>query len=289
MTIEVAVTAPDAVTPAGKRSFAVWLAIAWVAVVVLAAVCAPILPLRPVDEIVDGLDPRLAPFSSWTEPLGTDSIGRSTLSRLVFGARQSMLVGTVAITAALVCGLVIGVCAGYVRRAVDRVTGVVVDAVLAIPPLVLLLAIAAVGRRGAGTIALGLAVVCTPSIARLARAQTLQLAARPHVTASRSLGATGLRIVVRDLLPEVALRIAPYAFLLMAYVIISEASLNFLGLGVPPPTPSWGGMINDGRPYLADEPWLVFVPSLTILLTVVSFTVLGDRFRSWLDEREGSR
>ncbi|MCK9900259.1 ABC transporter permease [Parafrankia colletiae] len=262
-----------------------WLALAWVAVVVAAAVLAGALPLRSYGALVPGVDARTPP--GWRpEFLGTDAIGRSVLARVVHGARESLLVGIGSAALAMAAGLATGLAAGYFRRWVDTAIGVVLDAVLAVPALVLLIAVAAVGRRGTATIVLGLAVVGTPSFARLARASTLAVVDREYVAAARALGTRPGRILRRELLPEVVLRLAPFAFVFMAFAVVAEASLSFLGLGLPPPAPSWGGMINDGRPYLDGDPFLVFVPAVCVFLTVASFTVIGERARRRFDARE---
>jgi peptide/nickel transport system permease protein len=268
---------------AGRVTY--YLAIFWIVLVVLLAVFAGILPLHNYGAIVDSLQPRAAPHLG-AEFLGTDATDRSVLSRLIFGARSSMIVAVSSVLIAMVAGLVIGVIAGFFRRWADAVISIVVDAVLAVPALVLLLAFASVGSRSLTTIIIGLGLVGTPTFARLARATTLSLAERDFVTAARVLGAGRLRVMVRELLPTVILRTSSFAFIFMATVVVAEGSLSFLGLGVPPPSPSWGGMINDGRPFLAEQPYLVFIPAICIFLTVASFTVVGDHVRRHFDTRE---
>ncbi|MCM3924319.1 ABC transporter permease [Frankia sp. AiPs1] len=270
--------------PRGLRGLSRWLALGWIALVVAAAVVADLLPLRPYGAIVPGVGTRTAP--RWAaEFLGTDAIGRSVASRVVYGARESLLVGVGSAALAMAAGLVTGIVAGYFRRWVDAAISLVLDALLAVPALVLLLAVAAVGRRGTVTIVLGLAVVGMPSFARLARASTLAIVDRPYVDAARVLGTGPWRILRREVLPAVLLRLSPFAFVFMAFAVVAEASLSFLGLGVPPPAPSWGGMINDGRPYLDGDPYLVFIPALCVFLTVASFTVVGDHARRRFDSR----
>lgn len=255
----------------------VWLSVGWLAVVVLAAVFADLLPLQPYDLPVAGMRPRTPPGFAFPEPFGTDVVGRSMLSRLVYGARQSLLIGLIAVAGAMVAGLVIGMAAGYLRGRTDALLGVVLDSSLAIPPLVLLLAIAAVGQRTVWTVALSLAIVGVPSFARLARAGTLALADRDYVLAARAMGATHLRVIRRELLPPVFRSVSTYAILFLGTMIVAEGSLAFLGLGVPPPSPSWGRMVNDGRPFLGTQPSLVFVPAACLVLTVVACSAIGDR------------
>lgn len=264
---------------AGDRRVGVWLAIVWLGLVVAAAVLADLLPLQRYDRIVNDLRPRLAPRLSIDEPFGTDSLGRSVTSRLIFGARQSLIVAVVSTVIAMSAGCLIGITAGYFRGVVDRVVSVVVDAVLAIPALVLLLAIASVGKRSLITVVVALGLVGMPTFVRLARAKALALGGQEYVTAARAMGATHRRIVMRELLPSVVLPVSTYGFLFLGFVTVVEATLSFLGLGVPPPSPSWGGMVNDARPFLESDPALVFVPAACILFTVLSFSVLGDHAR----------
>jgi peptide/nickel transport system permease protein len=264
-----------------------WLAVGWIGLVLFGSLFANLLPLQRFDVIINNLDPRVAPAFR-AEFLGTDSIGRSVLSRLVFGARESMIVGAFSVAIAMTAGLVIGISAGFFRGKVDEVIGVGLDAVLSIPALVLLLAISAVGKRDITTLVIGLGIVGTPSFARLARASTLSLVDRDYVTAARVMGATNLRLMVRELLPNVVLRVSSFAFLFLAFVIVAEGSLSFLGLGIPPPQPSWGGMINDGRPYLETQPYLVFIPAACLFFTVAAFTVIGDRTRRHFDTRSSA-
>lgn len=269
----------------GRVTF--WLAIAWVALLLFGAIFANVLPIKHYDIIIFNLSARTAPGFR-PEFLGTDVIGRSVLSRVIYGGRESMIVGALSLAIAMGAGLVIGVTAGFFRGKVDEAVGVVVDAVLSVPALVLLLALAAVGKRDITTLVVGLGIVGIPSFARLARAATLSTVDRNYVTAARVMGATNLRIMLRELLPTVVVRVSSFAFLFIAYVIVAEGSLSFLGLGVPPPAPSWGGMINDGAPYLETQPYLVFVPAACLFFTVAAFTALGDRARRRFDSRSSA-
>jgi peptide/nickel transport system permease protein len=270
-----------------RTSLAFWLAVGWTFLILLVAALADLLPLFPYDRIVPKLGPAAWPRLG-AELAGTDAIGRSVLSRLVYGARESVVVGLSATVIALMAGLILGVLAGYFRGWVDRVISVVLDSFLSIPPLILLLAVAAVGQRGVTTIAIGLGVVGAPGFARLARAGTLALAGRDYVRAARVLGARRSRIIVREIVPTVLLQLSPFGFVYLGFVFVAEGSLSFLGLGVPPPSPSWGGMINDGRAQMADHPLLVFLPAACLFLTVAAATVVGDEVRRRFDLKESA-
>jgi peptide/nickel transport system permease protein len=252
-----------------------WGAIFWIFLVIFAAVFATLLPIRSDDVIVPGLAPGTPP--GWrAEFLGTDSIGLSVLSRIIDGARDTMIVGLSAVVLSMTVGMAIGLVAGYARGKTDEVIGVLLDAVLSIPALVLLLAVASVGNQNLPTLIIGLSIVGVPSTARLTRGVTLSIVDRDFVTAARVMGATSIRIMTREILPNVILRILPYAFLYMGFVIVAEGSLSYLGLGIPPPAPSWGGMIAASQDFLETKPYLVFVPAACMFLTVAAFTVVGD-------------
>jgi peptide/nickel transport system permease protein len=279
--VDIATTSTRAVKKG--RPLALWLSFGWIGLVAFFVIFAGLLPLPRYNVIIEGFEPRAAPHFGFPELLGTDTLGRSVTSRLVYGARQSLTIGVLATALATLGGVVIGSLAGYFRGAVDAVVSVVLDAVLSIPGLLLLLAIAAVGQRNITTIVVALAILGIPTFSRLARATTLSLVDREHVLAARAMGARHHRIIIRELLPEVVLRILSYAFFFLAAVIVVEASLSFLRLGIPPPHPSWGGMVNDGRPYLQSQPYLVFIPAACIVFTVASFTVIGDWLRRRFD------
>lgn len=260
--------------------------IAWLVVLGLAALLADVLPLSDFAERVGA--PRVPPFTDPQQILGTDEIGRSQLSRVIYGARASLMIGIGAVALGIVIGGLIGMLAGYFRGWFDRVVAVITDSLLAFPPLILLIAISATLGAALQNLIIGLTVLITPTFARLARATTLTFARREFVTASTMLGARHPRIVFRSLVPNVALPIVAYAFVVLAVVIVAEGSLSFLGLGVQPPTPSWGGMISTGRASLATDPWLVFVPAGTMLLTIFAFNVVGDWARDRFDVRSAS-
>ena len=222
-------------------------------------------------------------FAHWC---GTDELGRDILSRLIYGSRISMLVGTCVVAASLILGLIIGSIAGYYGGVIDRVVNVLVmNAFLSFPGI--LLAIAFVAFRGPGifNLILALSLGGWVGYARLVRAQVLAVREREFVESAKALGATDTRVIVRHILPNIIQPIVVQAAIGMAGAILAEATMSFLGLGVPPPTASWGAMLNDGRAHLFDAPHLVIFPALAVMLAVLSFNFIGDALRDVLDPR----
>ncbi|MBY6687770.1 ABC transporter permease [Rhodococcus sp. BP-149] len=264
------------------RSVLVYLSTAWLVAIVFAAVFASALPLTSYTFPV-GL-PRLGPqWGSWDLLLGTDSLGRSMFSRIIHGARISLVVGTVAAAVGFLIGSLIGMVAGYFGKATDAGISLVTDAMLAFPPLILLLALASILEPSVGTILFGLSLIVIPSFIRLARANTVAWSAREFVCAARNMGAGHSRILFKEIMPNLFAPIASYLPIVMAALIVAEGSLSFLGMGVPPPEPSWGGMINDGKDAIATSPHLVFVPAAAIFFTVFSLNQVGDHLRTTFD------
>src|SRR6202048_5102670 len=231
------------------------------------------------------LPARLDPPSSahW---FGTDELGRAILSRVIYGARISMLVGSCVVLTSLALGLIIGSIAGYYGGGIDRFVNVVLmNAFLSFPGI--LLAIAFVAFRGPGILNLVLALSLGAWVvyARLVRGQVLAAREREFVEAARALGASDLRIILRHILPNIIQPVIVQAAIGMAGAILAEATMSFLGLGVPPPTASWGTMLNDGRAHLFDAPHLVLFPAVTVMLAVLAFNFIGDALRDLLDHR----
>ena len=217
--------------------------------------------------------------------LGTDNVGRDVLSRVVWGTRVSLMAGFVSVTLALLAGSVLGLVAGYSGGRIDGLLMRAMDAVLSFPPLVLALALGAVLGAGLTGVLIALAVVYTPTFARLMRGQVLSVIARDYVDAARALGAPAWRIACRHVLPNATAPIVVQASLSVAFAILAEASLSFLGLGIQPPAASWGSMINAGRGYLQQAPWIVFGPGAALFITVVGLNFVGDAVRDALDPR----
>jgi peptide/nickel transport system permease protein len=254
-----------------------------VSIFVLFAIFAP--GIAPQDPAAINLPTRLQPLSAahW---FGSDELGRDILSRIIYGARISMLVGSCVVLTSLALGLVIGSIAGYYGGRVDRFINVVVmNAFLSFPGI--LLAIAFVAFRGPGILNLVLALSLGGWVgyARLVRGQVLAAREKEFVEAARALGASDLRIIVRHILPNIIQPVIVQSAIGMAGAILAEATMSFLGLGVPPPTASWGTMLNDGRAHLFDAPHLVLFPALAVMLAVLSFNFIGDALRDYLDPR----
>lgn len=262
------------------------LAAAGVLMVVVFIVFALFAPwIAPQDPASIDLPSRLA-SPSHAHWFGTDELGRDILARIIYGARISMLVGSSVVIVSLALGLIIGSIAGYYGGAIDRFVNVILmNAFLSFPGI--LIAIAFVAFRGPGifNLVLALSLGGWVGYARLVRGQVLAAREREFVEAARALGAGDLRIVIHHILPNIIQPIIVQAAIGMAGAILAEATMSFLGLGVPPPTASWGTMLNDGRSYLFNAPHLVIFPALAVMLAVLSFNFIGDALRDYLDPR----
>ncbi len=253
-------------------------------VIVLMLVAAAFAPLiAPYDpEEVHFADALSGPTGDYW--LGTDNLGRDTFSRVVYGARVSLQVGVIAVGISLIIGTTLGLVAGYTRISlVDTLIMRCMDALLAFPTLVLALAITAALGPSLTNVMIAVGVVGIPSYARLIRGQVLTIGQREYIEAARTIGAPDLRIISLHIFPNVTAPLIVQASIGVAFAILAEASLSFLGLGVQPPTPSWGAMLAVGKDWLQHASWMAIGPGLAIFLVVLAFNFLGDGIRDALD------
>jgi len=259
-----------------------WVGIGLLLIIVLAAVLAPW--LAPHDPLQQNIAYRLEPPSAefW---LGTDSYGRDVLSRLIYGARVSLLVGFVAILIAMCIGSALGILAGYVGGLVDQLIMGLVDVLLSFPTLLLGLMVAAMLGASLENLIIAIAITEIAPFVRVARAPTIALKQRDFVEAGRALGYGPLRLMGVHILPNMVSDVVVLGSLWMASAIRTEASLSFIGLGVPPPAATWGSMIREGFENILDAWWLTVFPSVAILLTVLALNLLGDALRDAIDPK----
>ena len=268
-----------------RRAVSGRLALVGATVTLMAIVIAVGAPaLAPQSPVKQNLSSALA-SPSRNHLLGTDNVGRDVLSRVIWGTRISLIAGFVSVAIAAAAGSLIGLFAGYRGGRVDGFAMRLMDAVLSFPPLVLALALGAVLGADLTGVLIALGVVYTPTFARLMRGQVLTIRTREYIEAARALGASGRSIAWRHVLPNAAAPIVVQASLSVAFAILAEASLSFLGLGVQPPDASWGSMINAGRGYLRQAPWIVFGPGAALFVTVLGLNFLGDAVRDALDPK----
>jgi peptide/nickel transport system permease protein len=223
---------------------------------------------------------------TWDQPFGMDDLGRSILSRVVHAYRVSLGVALGSVGLALLAGMPLGLVAGYAEGALDQLIMRPLDVLMAFPAILLAIALMSVFGTGVLLVALSLAVVYTPIVARVVRAAVLAVKAEVYVDGARALGAPVLRLVLRHILPNAATPILVQASVLMAIAILVEASLSFLGVGVRPPTPSLGLMLADGRGFMVQAPWMVVFPGVAIMAAVLGFNMVADGLRDWLDPHQ---
>ncbi|HSW58994.1 MAG TPA: ABC transporter permease [Dehalococcoidales bacterium] len=246
------------------------------------AACAPF--ISPLDPYEQNLENSLkAP--SLANLLGTDAFGRDTLSRLFYGARISLLVGIVAVSMASVIGILLGLVASYYGGWLDNIIMRIIDTLMALPPIVLVLAIAAALGGGIINIMISIGVGMIPSYCRLTYGQVQSLKENDYILAERVVGSSGTRIMFNHLLPNAFPPLIVLITLNMGSAILMEATLSFIGIGILPPTAAWGSMINDGQRFLLTNPVLSFAPGVAILLVVLAFNLVGDGLRDALDPR----
>lgn len=288
--------------PADKHlGIVFWICILWVVLVALAAITADWWPVPPPDRMDwnNPAAPAGTPVGSGmsretgdtgrpghTHWLGTDTMGRDLVSRLIHGARISLSVGLLAPLTGLLIGGLLGCLAGYYRGVAGSAIVAAMDIILAFPGLVLLLAVSFYLGAGLPYLILALGFLSVPAFCRVARAKTLALSNLEFIQAARLTGAGNLAILSREIIPNVVIPVAVYGLLVAAFMIMAEGALSFLGLGVPPPAPSWGGMIAEGREVLDETPHVSMIPALVMFLTVLAFNLIGDRLRVYFERGE---
>jgi peptide/nickel transport system permease protein len=259
--------------------FGLVVIVLFLAVAILAPVIAPYDPTQQSWTSI-----RKPP--SWQHWFGTDESGRDLFSRVIYGARASLLAGVVSVSIALGLGVPIGLLAGYGSRWIDAVIGRMTDAMLACPFLILAIALAAFLGPSLQNAMIAIGITAAPIFVRLTRGQVMAVKVEDYVEAARAVGNPPMRIAVKHILPNILPALIVQATISIAAAIIAEASLSFLGLGQQPPAPSWGSMLNTAQRFLTNAPWMAVWPGLAIFLCVLSFNILGDGLRDALDPRE---
>lgn len=256
------------------------------AIIALLVVCALFAPqIAPYDPFKINTRDRLIPPSS-RYLLGTDDLGRDVLTRLLYGARLSLGAACLAVAIATVAGVPIGLVAGYLGGRIDDALMRVIDALQAFPALILAMAIAAALGPGLFNVMVAVGIVYTPRFARLVRGQVLALREEPFVESARAAGATHARVLARHVLPNVVAPIVVQVSIGVAFALLAETALSFLGVGIKPPEPSWGTDVGRGYRFMRLAPWLVFMPGTAILLTALAFNLVGDGIRDAFDPRQ---
>lgn len=261
-----------------------------VAVIVLAIAAPWIAPFNPDDQMFDGLSIEGAPLPPGGQfLLGTDTLGRDLFSRLLYGARTSLIIGLVANGIAVAIGLMIGIVAGYLKGIASNILMRFTDLMMAFPALLLAIVLAALLRPSLWIVAMVIALVNWVQVARIVYTETRGLSERDFIMAERSLGAGHLRVLFLHILPHLIPTAIVWGTLGIATTVLLEATLSFLGIGVQPPQPSWGNIIFESQSYFQAAPWLVFFPGAVILLTALSFNLVGDALRDILDPTQRGR
>ncbi len=267
-----------------KRIFGHWgflIGTGVLILLVLVAIFAPV--LAPHDPYAQNLAARMRPpvflGGDWTNPLGTDHLGRDYLSRLIYGARVSLMIGGVAALISGLIGTALGVAAGYFGGRVDAVVTFLINVRLAMPVVLVALAVVAVLGGSLYVVMAVLGLLLWDRFAVVMRASTLQVRRREYVAAARAIGASTPRIVLTEIMPNVMNNLIVVVTLEMAHAILLEAALSFLGLGVKPPTPSWGLMVSEGKDMMLFEPWLVMIPGAVLFVLVLAINLMGDGLR----------
>jgi peptide/nickel transport system permease protein len=254
-------------------------------VIAAMAVGAPLIaPYDPAEQLFEGLTLEGAPLPPNAQfILGTDLLGRDLFSRLLYGARTSLIIGIVANGAAVAIGALVGITAGFVGGFIGAALMRFTDLMAAFPALLLAIVLAAIFRPSLWIVALVIAMVNWVQLSRTAYTQTRSLAEREFIEAERAIGASRMRILFRHIMPHLVPLMLVWGTLGISVTVLLEATLSFLGIGVQPPTPSWGNIINENQAYFTNAPWLVFIPGAAILLLALAFNLVGDALRDILD------
>jgi len=264
------------------------IGLVFLVLIVLVAIFAPLIaPHNPDDQVRTALlqPPAWEPGGSWAYPIGTDSVGRDMLSRLIFGSRYSLFIGIVVVAISLAGGIVLGLVAGFARGAIDTAIMRVMDVLLAFPSLLLALVLVTILGPGLTNAMIAIAISYQPHYVRLARASVLSERSKDYVTASRVAGASLPRLMFVTVLPNIMAPLIVQAALSFSNAILDAAALGFLGMGAQPPTPEWGTMLADARQFILRAWWVVTFPGLAILLTVLAINLVGDGLRDALDPK----
>jgi len=272
----------------GRRlGFFFWLAVAYLAVLAVAAVFADVLPIKDPADTFAGTSKQGPSLSHW---FGNDGVGRDVFSRVIYGAQVSLVISTVGTVLALVIGGLLGMVSGYYSGRVDRWLTATLNASLVIPPLILFLALVlfldSEAKRRIFILVFTFVLLSIAPIARVVRAATLSCANQDYVLAARTLGARDGRVLFREVLPNIAPSLVSYSLIIMAGLIVVEGAVAFLGLSVPPPTPTWGDMINKGRTNLDVAAHISLMPAIVMFVTVLALNFVGDRLQQYFEPRE---
>jgi peptide/nickel transport system permease protein len=272
--------------PAAFRSSKGLIGAALVLIVLLTALLAPVFIPEDWATSMD-MRARLSP-PTWAHPLGTDQLGRDLMFRVLLGAQTSIFIAAAAVLMSIVIGLPLGLISGYVGNATDNVLMRLVDTLLSFPALLLALTISAVLGPNLQNTIIAIGIAFTPFLARIIRGETLRVAQMPYVEAARTAGNSDLRIIVHHILPNIMPAVIVQSTISLAFAILAEAGLSFLGLGTQPPDASWGLMIQASRDYLDRAPWTALVPGIAVAVTVLGLNMFGDALRDALDPRARS-
>lgn len=262
------------------RNVGLLIGICWLFGLTLMALLVNVLPIPAYDQIVG--TPLQGLFSDGA-PLGTDQIGRSILSRVLYGAQTSLILGLVSSAIGVVMGGLLGLVAGYFRGVIEVIVDIIADVVLAFPPILFLVALAAAVRPSLTSLTISMAILMVPSFARMTKGAVIAQSEREFVHAARALGASHTRIIFREIFPNILMSLVSFTVIVMALVIVIEGSVSFLGYGIPVPFPSWGGMVAEAQNQLANHPSTVLIPIVFLFMTVFSLNAIGDWLRARFD------